>query len=812
MKRARILAAFLLGLSFSLPAVAAISLDLAQTATGIRSTACPAGDCPIVGCTPPTGFTEVNLGNGGGEICEQSASEFDLNVFGTSQSQNNRIAHKDCGGADCQIEANITDTYAGTSENFAAVGVGIREAATSTAWFFQCYSFQNGATAVQCTYGANGTYTSVNGASGQTRPRRVAVTYDVSSGDVKGFASSDGVTWVEVTSTNRALSDDEAYIMGTSKHASQTLQATLDNFAVVTTIDAYTPSDPPGGSPPTLVTPILNQTGTQGIAFAFLCSGNFSGQTLPYSQTGLPGAGGLVFNASTCAIDGTPNAADVSASPFQVEVCAANVDGETCDTAQFTFSPPSGSGDVFLVPDVADSALTNLNCSTTGGANGASWASIRTSGSGTTVGPGDIIQLASGSRGAVHLQSCNGDEDNYILVTKSVSATRLTITGQGGSNDAKLCDNCTYVHFNGLVNWTGHTAGCGRDSTFSETPLTDCGILVDATNQFALKMRGEARFIIWEGIEVDGNWPQTISNTGADVAISPNDQDYCVSNTPSLLNREFREGLIVRNNYFHHLAHEIAYFGPNVNYGNCSAGEGAPRLKDITIADNFMQYGGWDGLNLKSAITGTNVIEGNVILDIGGGTTASGANSVGIALFEAEGVVRYNKVRRTSDPPGGANGIHAVLNAAPAEWGTLDVEIYGNEVADTDGRCIHVGDTAAANYAVQIYSNTLVDCSSGGVNVTSTVTGTGFVRDNLSTGSINEQGPNTANQNNRVCVENACGFVDEDSDGNVNDNDYSLTSGSASRNNASNCPSVDLLGAVRPKGANCDQGAYEFNE
>ncbi len=774
------------------------------------STEFPEGDKPVAGCTPPTGYTEAEVGNGGGEICEQSATEFDFSVLGTRITDNAHLAYKDAGAGDVQIEARITDSFAGVTEPFSGVGVGIRETAAAGSWLFQCFAFQTGATAIQVQYGTSGAYTTVNGLAGVNRPVYCAATYDVSSGDIKAFGSEDGSSWTEIASTNRAMSDVLGYMVGASKSASLSLQVTLDNFALGSTIDVYTPTDPDPGSPPELVSAIPNQTGTQGTAFSLTFSSYFTGAT-SYSVTGLPGAGGL-SESSDGVISGTPDADDAS---FTASLCAANADGETCDSVLFTFAPAAGSGSLFVAPDVND-VKSVFNCGVTTGANGSNWSAIRTSGSNTRPMPGDVIEITSGSRGATEFANCHGDESNYITIKKTASATRLTITGTGDANDAFLLRDSTYVHVNGLLNWTGHTTGCGADSTLSETPLTDCGILVDGTAQFLFKYRGQAFNIIVEGVELDGNWPGTAVETGADVAISPNDQQYCVSTAPTLLNREFRSDLIVRHNYMHHVAHELMYFGPNVDYGTCAANTETPRLKDIYHGYNYLAFAGWDGHNLKSAFTGTNIVEYNVITDIGGGTTASGANSVGISLFESEGIVRYNKVRRTTDPPGGARGINCSANKAPANWGTLDCQVYGNDVSDTDGPGIALskGAQAAADRSGAIYNNTVTDTGGQCILVANTADGGGTVQNNIAVScgaqAVSVQGAGwTADSNQTTCTEAAtCGFV------NPGANNYQITAGSLPHNAGvlAVCPELDILGVTRPQGGGCDMGAYEVDD
>lgn len=788
--------ALALALALALPNIAwgAISLAIAPSYDDVLYSLYPTGDKPQAGCVNVTTYswTEANSGDAAGEICAPSSSNFTFAVSGSSSAGNHHYAYKDCGGSDCQIEARVLDTYAGASSANAAIGVGIRESAATSSYLAQCESPQAGSSAVRCKYGSNSSYTTVEGPGGLARPICVQITYDLSSTTIKGFYNTSATcagAGVEIFSVVHALSNDLVYTFGASQSTTQTLAAEQTNLGIVTTIDAYTPSDPPVGAP-TLVSPIPDQTGTQGSAFSLTFSSYFTGAT-SYSVSGLPGSSGL-SESSDGVLSGTPAAADVSASPYALTLRATNAGGNTDDIAAFTFS--SSSGTTHVSGDVGDSTKTTIDCDTFDGG----------------VDPGDTIELTSGSRGAVEIRDCHGNASNPIRVRKSASATRLTITGSGGGADAFLLRNSTYVDIDFTVNWTSHTGGCGVDASRSETPKTDCGLLIDATNQYGIKCRGQCMFNTWKGIEVDGNWPVTATATGIDNAFSPNDQDYCVSQVPTYLNREFREQLNVSENYFHHVSQEALYFGPNVNNGNCTGTTGVPRLKDTTIANNFIQYAGWDGIELKSAIAGTNLIEGNVVLDIGAGAVSSGANSRGISFFESGGIARYNRIGRTFDPPGGAAGLVCSSNNGFTYLAAFDCQFYGNLIYDTDGQGINFTESGSTDTGMggDVYNNTVIDAG-GCINVSSEIDEGGIVRDNICAGntSISLSGAGWSQTNNRT------GTVAAQSFENAAGDDYRLTSGSGARNSGTaNCPSEDILGVSRPQGGTCDQGAYEFDE
>lgn len=800
-------------ISTAMPAVSAVNWHIAVSQGNRYDSNYQAGDRPLSGsgCTSITtdGFTEGALGSGFGQGCKTGSGSYSLTVLGDDTIQDAYIAYKDGGNGDIELTARIPNAYSGSSQNGAGEGIGIRESTSATSFVAQCKSLQVGTNAVQCQYGSNGTYTAVNcTASGSTRPVYPKLTYDKSATDIRGWTSTNGSSWTECFQHTRSLSDDIVYIIAGARSLTTSFSATLDNFALASTISVYTPVDPTPNAP-TLTSAIPDQTGVQGTAFSLTFSAYFSGATSYSLGSAFPGA---LTESSDGVLSGTPNAADVSSSPYSRNLCATNASGTTCDSVGFSFS--ASTGDTLTSADVGDSTSTDINCATFE--------------SGGAVDPGDIIELEQGSRGAVRFRNCHGNASARITIRKQAGATQLTITG-GGTLDGKTpqqalaCEDCTYVTIDGTVNWTGHATGCGVNITatgISETPLTDCAIKIDASNQFGVKWLGQAQFVTYKGIEIDGNWPVATNLNGIDTGVSPNDQSYCVSTTPSLLNREFREGLRFERSYVHHTAKELFYMGPNVGFGNCTGATETPRLKDFYFGYNFGEFGGWDCFNLKSAFTGTNVVEYNFCGDIGGGTASSGANSVGFSLFESEGIVRYNKVRRTNDPPGGANGITAGINQAPSAWGTLDAQVYGNDIADVDGVGINFNRSSVSGVADRsgaIYSNTVVDSGGRAINVDTDVHGGVTVSNNVTSDATSTpinvpSGNGNSSTNNLNCAVGACGFVDDDNDGNPNDNDYRITSGSAARNAGSTCPSVDIVGTSRPQGAACDQGAYEFDE
>ena len=73
------------------------------------------------------------------------------------------------------------------------------------------------------------------------------------------------------------------------------------------------------------------------------------------------------------------------------------------------------------------------------------------------------------------------------------------------------------------------------------------------------------------------------------------------------------------------------YVGPNWY-------EGKVPLRNIVISDDRVEDTGWDGIQLKSAISGTNVISGNTLRRVGVRSDSSSKGQLfGIAMLDGNG-------------------------------------------------------------------------------------------------------------------------------------------------------------------------------
>ncbi len=771
----------------------------------------PNGDKPQIVCTAPSGYTEIDLGDAAGEICD-TAGDWELTVSGTNQITDAHIAYQDAGSGDVQVEGQIQNDYSGTAESFAAVGVGIRESILDTSWVFQCHSLQNGSTAVQCMYGENGTYTTVNGSAGQSRPRYVAVTYDVSSGDIKGHASSDGSTWTEIASTNRALSDALCYAGGASRLTTESLTATIGGVACDTSIDAYTPIDPPPPTAPTLVTQIANQSAQQGTAYSLSCSANWTGAT-SYALTGLPASTGLSFNTSTCALTGTPSANDVGTR--NLTVTATNAAGSTPDTFQFTASASQANGDVFLIATQSSTATRTFTCNNAStGANGASWSSIRTSGSGTQPGPGDTIVLDNGTHhGVFKFTNCSGSDSARINIVNDTAGNGPAIFEKSISARGTFwfsCTNCVNVNLDGRGGWNGSSGKCGVDPVDLSVDTAACGI------QFTISTAGfqvPQSFVAWKGTSskygVYGIEINSVGGIGGGVALDCHDNGQVngYSGTGTY-GGEWIEDVTVSQNYIHDHgvdSGEGMYCGSN-------AGEDAWPLRRWDISYNYVKSTARECINLKYAREGPNYVRYNVIEDCS--TANSGGQTRGINVTDGGDIDIYANVCKGTNGPCISHIMNAGADDLDPGDGTFYSNIYNNIVYDTAGSAMSSGvyvednNTATSPRVTDqiiptlIYNNTVVNASGAAISRTPARTCT--ARDNVLAGT-NTTVSNCTDTSNTKGTVAAQGFVNSGS------NNYELTVSSpacgASTNDA--VPSVDYENEARDQDGHSDDGADE---
>lgn len=280
--------------------------------------------------------------------------------------------------------------------------------------------------------------------------------------------------------------------------------------------------------PPIAVSSISPQSGTEGTAFGALnVFSNFSDpdSTLTYSLSGLPAGTGLVIDASTAVISGTPMDADAKASqPITVTVSAT--DGSTPASQQFALTISDiNNGPAFTSTEVTsatqDVAYTyNITTSDADAGDTLSlisgtlpgWLTLTDNGDGTatlsgtptnadvTSGSVDVVLTVTDS-GAGNLTNTQSFTINLTDVNDTPAVTSggiilfqdTTGTVQVSVSDPDTGDTFTYavsqqpvtaggtasVDTSGLVTYDGTGASVGTDSI--EVTVTDSGTPAQST-------------------------------------------------------------------------------------------------------------------------------------------------------------------------------------------------------------------------------------------------------------------------------------------------------------------------------------------
>lgn len=776
----------------AMPANAAISFTLAANYDNTRTTQYPNGDKPQgVGNCPPTGYTGLNLTGGGGTICDDGSTGLDFIVTGLNSIDDARIIYQDAGAGEVQVEGQILNTFSGSTENNAAIGSGIRESTAATSWVAQCKSLQTSSTAIQCQYGLAASPTSVNcAASGTTRPEWVAVTYYPTNSEVKGFTSSDGVTWTECFSTTRTMSDVIAYFIGGSKSATVSLTADMASFALLTEIDAYNETPGGGGSPPVLTSPIPDQTGSQNVAYSLTFSTYFTGATSYSLGSAFPGA---LTETSDGVLAGTPNATDASSSPYSRDLCATNASGTTCDSVSFSFS--AVPGDVLTV----SAGTTAVNCNTYE--------------SGGVVDPGDILQLAAGTRTvALTLSNCHGNSVSSITVRNNPTGGSAAIFSISTSPQYFIqCNNCTYVTIDGLQGWSGQsTAKCGISKTdaFPTENSTPCGIQLRTASggqpQAFIDWQGVSSNYVMKGIEIDGN-----NVVGGDVGtgISCNDNSFTNGWSGSgAYSGDWRQDITIEQNWIHDTG--VNSSGEGI-YCGANAIQDALPIRRLEVRYNLVKSTGRECINVKYLREGPNLIHHNVARDCAPNASVSQAR--GINVTDGGDVDIYNNIVDNTQGAGIAHLINSAnsgdppLNASP-----FYINIYNNIIWSASGYGIQIRSSVASEDRISpalIYNNTIVDSVSGAISYSNSI-GTCTASDNILAGSTTAQnitGCTSAGNTSIATANFGANFV------NAGANNYELLSGSTACSAASSAtaPATDYEDDSRPEGVADDDGADE---
>lgn len=801
------------------PAVSPFSFAWQKNADATRGPDYPNGDKPIVVCPSVTGLTEADTGDGGGVFCETVAGPpktLAFNGYGSSSIQKMHYAYASLGTGDFQITGCFEDDYAGSLENLAAIGIGVRNGTGNTDYFFQVFSPFSGSATIQVNYGTtNQAFTNVDGAPGLTRPRCGTVTYDRSENDLRAWASADlsagSYTQVAQTAPAALASNPLGYAFGESKSPSATLQATITSFAIANAIssDVYTPSggpdppNPPNHSP--VCSTIPNQSGKQGQSFTLALSGYCSdqdGDPLTYAATNLS-SHGLTINPYSGLITGTLG----SPATFNTQVTV--VDDELAEaqaTFQIQINPASGTT-FHWTTNAAGTSNATYDC-------------------GSTTKAGDTVVIDGGStankRGNLIIANCQGTSTNPIIFTNDTSRTSA-LDLNGSATWGIHFQNSDHVVIDGTGKFSGASAnGCGNSNNASGNKMLlpdlprNCGIKITGNFQSAVKRKGLARFNTLKGIEVDGS-------SGVRSGFALNDHTYklvgvtqaqCQAN-PSKAGCEWMEGWNVTDNYCHDTASECFYIGANANSAQI---DDLPQ-RDNHIDGNLVINSGWDGISYKSGIsesTGRSTMANNYVdgSGISESPSADGNSGSCMDIFEGGFVDIYGNVLRNCHGP----GFLSSTNNRPASYGPATVEFFNNVIwkaglSSSHGKdAVNFGRKSTAQIEIRprnIVNNTIVEPAGNAIDVAGSISSC-TVRDNIAAGTtagkrtINAGQCTGAANANEQGTPSAQNFVDESI------GDFHLTATSPACNDAApTAPSPDFEGTQRPLDGAADRGADE---
>ena len=424
------------------------------------------------------------------------------------------------------------------------------------------------------------------------------------------------------------------------------------------------------------------------------------------------------------------------------------------------------------------------------------------------VAPGDTVTLLGTSRGNLRISNCRGLAGNRITIRNdSAESGPLVINAEGTGGFRGIdCVNCENIDIDGTGKWSGAPSGvCGVGPDLT-AGRTQCGIQIvraaDADPTTLFNMRGSSKNFSIKGVEIDGRGH---NGPSAGIGLLINDRGYDKSDHPG----EWRENIVVRNNYFHGTHHEGMYAGPN--YGLASDNSaGDLELRNIEVAYNLVEDTGWSGLQFKTAIEGDNSLHHNIILRTGwvAARAADIGHANGLHVDGSHGKIYNNYVQDS-----GGEGISFRVQYLPSEFGPRNCEIYNNvvsgagEVMAARGISVWRYSSGNANPTCDIHFNTVVGTNGNGISVASGVTGN-MVRDNIVAGSTssNISVSGNATSNNRTGTVESMRFV------NSSANDFRLTETSPAKDqgSASAYPDSDHVGVSRPKAGSSDQGAFEF--
>jgi hypothetical protein len=412
--------------------------------------------------------------------------------------------------------------------------------------------------------------------------------------------------------------------------------------------------------------------------------------------------------------------------------------------------------------------------------------------------PGDMLTLASGTRGPLAIRDCKGTSTNPITIRNDPNGVGPTVISRASGPSGGFilsCNDCVGIVIDGSYKWQGAPGG----ATYGIKVTMTGG---DGPSAF-LRIGGKSRFVTIRSVEVDGAWP-ALASDGSGIRI--NDHTVKRNEYPDL----WREGILIEDNYIHNVKLSGMYIGPNYNDGDLP-------LRNVEIRNNRVEDTGFDGIQGKSMWEGDNSIHHNQVRRVGKGGESNVEDSQYSGIKNMGGRVKiYNNWIEGT----GQHGIVSWTQQGPtiAEGrGPFDADIWNNVVVDagalwqpfmSNSFGISIGAQAGCEKPIpHVYNNTIVNSRQSGIRLTSNV-GEGFVRDNVVGGSSSNpaiEAPGFVELLNNFVGSNAqIGFEDP-----TNLNFHLGVTSPAWNLGSEDFPPTDFDDEARPRDGAPDPGAFE---
>lgn len=451
----------------------------------------------------------------------------------------------------------------------------------------------------------------------------------------------------------------------------------------------------------------------------------------------------------------------------------------------------------FTIPASLSSRTINGASATAYGTT--SWASLSTGGK-TIPGPGDVIQLASGTHGRITWQRLTGASGNPITIRSPQGAAVTVSVSTTGWVWQFL--GCQHVTVDGGLG--GQTYGI----RFVHTGSATSGAIY-ASNYSTTTVPSNMKF---RNLEISGGY--TIGSTGGfNLGIHIRSAPGTKATSGAMYGKWY-DGFLFENLYVHNVRGEGLYLGPNIY-------DLSLPLKNIEVSNCIFDTIGREAVQGKSYFAGVNSIHHCIARNCGARNEAS-QNSV-FSILWGQGDMYANRVEgRTMTGTTSAHGLqwwtgtdqgYTLTPTSEAAYGHTVANpfvnrAYNNIVFNVQDGIAMNSNAPAPQITALIYNNTVTQNRGRGITA-SGLTGSYYARNNivLANTSTNINMGNAASNTTGSSVTGK--FVDAENS-TLSQRDYRLLAADPVEvpYNTS-IAATDYAGIARSS-ASADKGAYEF--